>query len=376
MNKILFISIVFLTWSCSQEKSNDTDSNENELLENTLKLSDEQVQTAKISLAAPEVRSISSILRVSGIIDVPPQNMVSVSTPLGGYLKSTKLLPGMHVNKGEIIATMEDQQYIQLQQDFLTTKSKLEFAETEYNRQKELNMTKSSSDKVFQLAKMEYQNHKIELSALKEKLKIINLDAEKLSEENLSKSINIYSSIDGYVSSVNVNIGKYLNPTDVLFELVNPEDIHLNLKIYEKDVTKIKIGQKLIAYTNNQPENKYICEIILISKDVSDDRTIDVHCHFLDYDKALIPGMYMNAEIEVSAKQSLSIESDAIVSFEARNYVFIAEQQNQYTMVYIEVGNEENGFTEISDSTKFIDKSIVIQGAYTLLMSLKNKEEE
>jgi cobalt-zinc-cadmium efflux system membrane fusion protein len=136
--------------------------------------------------------------------------MVSISVPLGGYLKSTKLLPGMKVKKGEVIANIEDQQYIQLQQDYLTAKSKLSYIEKEYQRQKELNQSKASSDKVFQETETTYQGQKILVKSLSEKLRLISINPDKLDENNLSRSINLYAPIDGFVSTVNVNIGKYV----------------------------------------------------------------------------------------------------------------------------------------------------------------------
>ena len=283
----------------------------------------------------------------------------------------------MHVSKGEILATMEDQQYIQLQQDYLITKSKLNFAQQEYERQKELNQSKASSDKVFQLAESDYKNLRITLSALGEKLKLIYVNPNKLTESNLSKSINIYSPINGFVSKVNVNIGKNVNPSDVLFELINPSDIHLNLKVFEKDVTKLYIGQKLFAYSNNQPEIKHGCEIILISKDLSaEDHTAEVHCHFEDYDKTLLPGMYMNAVIEVKSNNVLTLPEEAVVNFEGKDYIFLVNNKNQYTMTEVNVGEKENNYIEILEAGKIESKKVVIKGAYTLLMKLKNISDE
>jgi cobalt-zinc-cadmium efflux system membrane fusion protein len=304
--------------------------------------------------------------------------MVSVSMPLGGFLKSTKLLPGMHVKKGEIIANMEDQQYIQLQQEYLMAKSKLAFTEQEFNRQKELNQSKASSDKVFQQTEMDFKNQKIVMSALAEKLRLININPETLNESNLSRSVNVYSSIDGFVSKVDVNIGKYVNPSDVLFELINPDDIHLNLKVFEKDLDKLAIGQKLLAFNNNTPQKKYPCEIILISRDLSADRTGEVHCHFDDYDKSLLPGMYMNAEVEINAVNALTIIEDAIVNFEGKNYVFISKDKNQFEMLEIIKGSSENNYTQINavDNKNISKTTFVVKGAYSLLMQLKNKSEE
>ena len=345
--------------------------------ENLVSITDAQLKNATIEIGKLEKRSISSILKVIGKIDVPPQNLVSVCMPLGGYLTSTKLLPGLHIAKGEIIATMEDQQYVQLQQDYLTTKTKLYYAEKEFQRQKELNQSQASSDKIFQQAESEYKTLKIILSGLAEKLKLININPNSLSEKNISKSVNIYSSIAGFVSKVNVNIGKYVNPTDVLFELINPSDFHLNLKIFEKDINKLSIGQKLITYTNNQPEKKYSCEIILISKDLSiNEHSAEVHCHFTKYDKSLLPGMYMNADINIKSENVLTLPKDAVVNFEGLEYIFVVINKNQFQMIEVKTGNSENEYIEILENENLTQNKIVTKGAYTLLMKLKNKADE
>jgi cobalt-zinc-cadmium efflux system membrane fusion protein len=260
----------------------------------------------------------------------------------------------------------------------LTAKSKLLYTENEYNRQKELNQSKASSDKVFQQTELEFKTQKISVNALSEKLRLINLNPESLTESNLSRSINVYSTIDGFVSKVNVNIGKYVNPSDVLFELINPEDIHLNLKVFEKDLEKLFIGQKLLTFNNNQPDKKYPCTIILISQDLSADRSADVHCHFEDYDKTLFPGMYMNAEVQIKLSNVFAINEDAIVNFEGKDYIFISTGVQQYNMIEVKKGSSDNSYTEVNAiDGKDISNSIVVKkGAYSLLMQLKNKSEE
>lgn len=373
---IAFTCISIFICACSSTSKHETSKTEVDVQEQIIKLNEQQIALAKIQLGSLEEKNISSTIKVNGKIDVPPQNMVSVSMPLGGYLQSTKLLPGMHISKGEIIATMEDQQYIQLQQDYLTTKSKLYYNEAEYQRQKELNESKASSDKVFQQTQMEYNAQKIALKALGEKLKLININPATLNENNISKSVHLYAPINGYVSKVDVNIGKYVNPSDILFELVNPTDIHLNLHIFEKDLDQLYIGQKLLAFSNNHPDQKHPCSIILISKDVSAERYAEVHCHFEQYDNTLLPGMYMNAIIELKNSMTKALPESAIVSFEGKQYVFIQRDKNTFEMYNVGVGARENGFIEIKNAAQLEQQKIVINGAYTLLMSLKNKSEE
>lgn len=373
---LLLVCCLLLIQSCG---NNNSIENETETpTENTVELTNAQLKNSDIQTGRLEQQEISSILKVNGVIEVPPQNMVSISVPLGGYLKSTKLLEGMHVNKGEIIAIMEDQQYIELQQDYLTAKAHFTSIEKEYLRQKDLNQIKASSDKVFETAQAEYVAQKVMINSLSEKLKLININPDNLNENTISRSINITSPINGFVTHVNMNIGKYVAPTDVLFELVNPDDIHLALTVFEKDFDKLFIGQKVIAYNNNQPNKKYNCEIILIGKDLSHERAVTVHCHFEQYDKLLIPGMYMNAEVDVASHNAYVISDEGIVRFEGKQYVFIQTENKKYLMQEVRTQNSEHGYTQISfpDSSDLSDKIFVTKGAYTLLMKMKNTGEE
>ena len=378
MKKILIISIAFAVLTSCGSKQTKTDTAEETPIENSVELTDAQLKNSEIQTGTIKQQDISSLLKVNGKIEVPPQNMVSVSVPMGGYLKSTKLLAGMHIAKGEIIATMEDQQYIQLQQDYLTAKAHFGSIEKEYLRQKDLNQSKASSDKVFEAAQTEYISQKVLLKSLSEKLKLININPDTLNENNISRSINISSPINGFVSQVKMNIGKYVTPTDVMFELVNPEDIHLALTVFEKDLDKLFIGQKILAYNNNQSGKKYNCEVILIAKDLSHERAVTVQCHFEQYDKSLIPGMYMNAEVEVSTNNAFVISNDGLVRFEGKQYVFTQSEKNKYVMMEVTTQNTENGFTQITfpDKADKTNKLFVTKGAYTLLMTMKNTDEE
>ena len=378
MTKYIIYIIAIVCFSSCGSKQSKTEPIAENTKENEVELSKAQLKNANIETSILEQKSISSLLKVNGNIEAPPQNAVSVSVPLGGYIKSTKLLPGMHISKGETIAIMEDQEYITMQQDYLTAKAKIVYTEAEYNRQSELNKSKAVSDKIYQQAKAEYASQNILVKSLSEKLKLIGINPDNLSVNNLSRSINIPSPISGYVSKVNVNIGKYVNPTDIRFELVNPSDIHLALNVFEKDIDKLFIGQTLMAYTNSNPERKYPCKIILIGKDVNQDHSIEVHCHFEQYDKILIPGMFMNAEIEIQSHTGFAIPTDAIVRFEGNQYVFAVTENNKYEMLEVSIHNNENDYTQIS-FTDNLDRSqnrFVTKGAYTLLMKMKNTEEE
>jgi membrane fusion protein, heavy metal efflux system len=376
MKKYIIVSLLFLA-SCGAPK-NEEKKTETVAEITAVKLSLEQIKNASIESGMAESRSISSIVKLNGVIEVPPQNMVSVSFPLGGYLKSTKLLPGLHVNKGEVLAVLEDAQFIQLQQDYLMAKSKLEFIEAEYNRQKELNASKASSDKVFQQAKSDVEAQRILLRSLSEKLMLISINPNTLNPNSISRSVNLYSPINGFVSKVNVNIGKYTSPTDVLFELVNPEDIHLNLMVFEKDVSKLSIGQKVMAFKNDNLAEIHEAEIILISQNLNENRAAEVHCHFEQYDKTLLPGMYMNAQVEVKSQNALAVPNDAVLRWQNEHFVFADKGNGNYELCKVKLGNSENGYQEIiaAGNVDLLTQRLVLKNAYSILMQMKNSSEE
>jgi cobalt-zinc-cadmium efflux system membrane fusion protein len=373
---IFLIASILLLVACSS-KNESEQSVEPSKEELTVILSPAQMKNVGIETGKLEQREISSILKVNGKIDLPPQNVVSISVPLGGYLKTTQLLPGMRVNKGQVIAVIQDQQYIQLQQDYLTAKAKIGYLENEFKRQRVLNESQASSDKQSQLSEVEYRSQRVLITALEAKLDLLGIGTEKISETNILRSINILSPFNGFVSKVNVNIGKYVSPTDVLFELINPLDVHLNLKVFEKSLDKLFIGQHLVAYSNNYPDKKYPCEIILIGKEISTEGNTEVHCHFEVYDKSLVPGTFMNAEIEVKSKKSISLPIDAVVRFEGKQYIYQSLGGNKFEMIQVELGESENGFIEIilPVSSNLISADFVTKGAYSLLMTMKNKED-
>jgi len=378
MKKYLFFICAALSIAaCGEHKSEEDQASKKEEVTDTssVMLSPQQLKTAAVEVGTPEETSLSGTIRLQGTIDVPPQSTVSVSFPLGGYLKRTDLLPGMHVKRGQVLGVLQDMQFIQLQQDYLSAKEHFKVATNEFKRHQELNASKATSDKIFQQSRAEMETQRINVQALAEKLELIGINPRGLTASNISKSINIFSPIDGFVAKVNVNIGKYTSPTDVLFELVNPKDIHLALNVFEKDVNQLSIGQRVLAYKNDNHETKYEAEIILISKNLDQDRMATVHCHFENFDSSLLPGMFMNAEVEVHDKKALTVNEEAIVRWQNNFYVFTEEKAGNFKMTKVTPGNHANGKEQFEAAGITSSTRLVTKNAYVLLMKMKNSGE-
>ena len=189
--------------------------------------------------------------------------------------------------------------------------------------------------------------------------------------------VSIPSPINGFVSKVNVNIGKYVQPQDVLFELINPTDLHAALTVFEKDLNKIKQGQKVEIYFVDEPDKKYEAEVILVTKNIDENRSGIIHCHFENLPGNLKPGMYINATVNLSNSIVKALPEEAVVRYENKEWVFIETGKNRFESVPVKTGKRNNGWIEIiSTSDSLINKQVVIKNAFAVLSAMKNVAED
>lgn len=412
ITSVLLLAI-FIT-SCGGNKSDSAEAKAapaeeaHEENENSVEVTASQYKAIGITLGSPEMRSLSGLLKVSGFIDVPPQNLVSVTTQMGGIVKSTPLLPGSTVSKGQVIAVLQNQDYVQLQQDYLESKSQLELADSEFKRQQALATQNVNSQKTLQQAKSQFQIIQARENALKQRLRLININPGSLSPSNIKSEINIYAPISGYVTKVNVNTGKFVNPNDVMFEIVDNSNLHVELKVFEKDADKVKPGQGVRFILANGPDTVQQQAVVkLVGKEIAADKTVTVHA-VAKGSKNFIPGTYLKAFIEAHTSQVLALPLSAVVDFQNKKYIFVAKAAGKeeghaeekgeaghkhdpkesehekeaegesfhFEILEVITGTSDGGYIQVELPKGFDAKEkIVLKGAYDLLSKLKNSEE-
>ena len=373
----IFIGSALLFASCSSSETKKIEEDTIQEDKTNLTLNEDQIRLAGIIWAKPQMRKISKSLSLNGFLEAPPQNVISIIAPLGGFIKSTPLLQGMHIHKGDLLATVEDIAYIQLQEDYLRTKEELNLASKEQERQIVLFQGEAASEKTSQTANSKVNQLLIQEKSLAEKLRLCNINPESLTPSTLNRRIEIRSTVNAFVKSVHMNMGKYVGAQDVLAELIDTDHLHVELTAYEQDVTKLKEGQRFSFNMVNSPEEKYTGHIYLVGKALGEGRSVQVHGHLDDEKNVFIPGNAVLAEVELGSDSLLSIETSAVFKLNDKPHAFLKNGKNDIKLIALDVVMESADYAAIKANNEMNeDSELVIEGIQSLKGMMFNEEEE
>ncbi|GGK33898.1 hemolysin D [Yeosuana aromativorans] len=368
---LIILSIIMM--SCNSKNKQDViEINNSETPEtNLVTITKSQFESSNMELGSISKQEFNSSVKANGMFDVPPENKATVSAYFAGYVKSISLLPGDAVKKGQVLFTLENPEYVQMQQDFLEAKSKLEYLKADYDRQQTLLADNITSKKNFLKAESEYKMTLAQYQSLKKKLGLMNINPNTLSGETITSTISVLAPISGTVTSIEASKGMFLNPSDVALTVTNTNHLHLELKIFEQDLPLVKEGQPIKIHLLNNSDSIYDGEVHLINKAVNtEDRTINIHGDLVnDKDANLFaPGMYIETDIITRSHIFDALPNEAIVNIENAFYALTKQDETTYKKVPIEVGLSSNGFTQILNSNDFNDKTeFVTKGVFNLI---------
>ncbi len=377
MKRLLLLILPILLAACGTNQSSPTEQVAPKKSSDRVSVSPDQLSVSGIEVGKIQDRSLSGGVPVSGMLDVPPQNLVNVTVPLGGFLRSTSLLQGMKVTKGQVIAVIENPEYIQLQQDYLDTKSQQSFLEKEYERQQKLAAENVNAQKTLQKSLADWESMKARNNGLRAKLRMLGIEAEHLKPEHITSTIELKASMSGYVTQVFGSVGAFVAPTQVMFTIVDSDHLHVQLTCFERDISRIRIGQKIRVTLVNETAER-TATVFLIGRDISPERTVRVRAHLDKEDKNLIPGMYVKAIIQTGSELVPSLPEEAVLNFEDKEVIFIEVANGTFKLTEVTTGIRENGFVEVilPEGLNKETTRVAVRNAYKLLSKLKSTEEE
>jgi cobalt-zinc-cadmium efflux system membrane fusion protein len=376
LNKIIPILAIVVSACSSADK--EISPNEQTQSEHIVTLTEAQKAHSKILTAKTAQRAIANYITLNGLLEAPPQNVVSFTAPLGGFVKSTPLLQGLHLHKGDVLAELEHPDFIQLQEDYLQTDDLYNLALKDMKRQEALRAGEANSEKTLQETRSKLNQLEIRKQSLKQKLGMIGIDANNLTPATMTRRVVLRSPVNAYVKTVSMNVGKYFGPQDILAELVDTEHLHVELTAYEQDIPKLKEGQKMTFALANNPKETFSAHIYLIGKSLTNERSVPVHGHLDHDDSSFIPGQSVKALIEIGSDSLFSIETSAIGSFEGKTVVFEKTGKDSYTMHEVKVlsKNDQYAAIEFMGEQPTRQAELAVDGVHTLISVLLNVEEE
>ena len=370
------IVVLLAMISCSTKNTESNQATKANASSAVLTLTGKQVFSLGIK-SSPLTKSLMGMsIFANGMIDVPPQNKSYIAVPFGGYIRDIKVLDGMRVAKGDVLLVVEHPEIIQLQQDYLEVQGNMEFLKAEMDRQKQLLDKEAGSAKNFQQAKSNWQVSQAKLAGLSIKLEMANVNVAALKNGLIQREQKIRSPFAGVVTKVNTNVGTFADPKDNLLEVIDLQHAHAELTVYEKYLKLLKLNQ-LVDLTFVDSDEKTTAKIFLIGREIGQDRTFKVHCHFDKLPKEIVPGSYLKAEINTDEMEHIVVPTEAIVNFGGKDMIYVTSDNRHFNPVEIEVISTQGDKTAIQaiNEMDFINRKYVSKGAYELLSTM-NKEEE
>ncbi|KFF75113.1 secretion protein HylD [Chryseobacterium sp. P1-3] len=401
-NTISLILIAFLITGCGKketpeekapEKTEQKEKPKEEAHETIASLTEEQMKSVGVALGSVEMKELTSTIKANGLLSVPNSNKATITSLYGGIIKTLNIQVGSVVKKGQVIATIANPEYIQLQEDYLTTSSRITYAEQEYRRQRELFDNDAGAKKNLQSADAELKTLRTKRASLLKQLQMMGINPGKVNNGNMKSGLVITSPISGTISSITAQIGSYVDISSPVATVIDNGSIHLDLQVFEKDLPKMRVGQIVHFKLTNNPETEYDARIYSIGSSFENEsKTISMHCEVTGNKAGLIDGMNITGIVSLDKSTTPAVPTEAIVEADGKYYVFVQadkkkeeqhkenEKSHPKTMNFekIEVvkGTTDMGYTAITPIGEIpADAKIVVKGAFFVNAKLVNAGE-
>lgn len=368
-NSIYLVIISLLIMSCGKKeesteksavKTEQNEKHNEEVAPTIAALTEEQMKSVGITLGSIEMKELTSTIKANGLLRVPNNNKATITSLYGGIIKTLNVQVGSFVKKGQVIASIANPEFIQLQEDYLTVNSRITFAEQEYRRQRELFDNDAGAKKNLQNADAELKTLRSRKASLQSRLQMMGINPGKVSNGNMRSGLVITAPISGTISSISAQIGSYVDVSSPVAEIIDNSSIHLDLQIFETDLPKMKVGQIVHFKLTNNPESEYDARVYSIGSSFENEsKTISVHCDVTGNKAGLIDGMNITGIVSLDKSTTAAVPNEAIVDAEGKNYIFV--QTNKKPEEHKETGEKEGKTKEHAKTINF-EKIEVVKG--------------
>lgn len=365
----------------TKEEATAQDQAQNEDHHGAVHLTQKQMEVLEMKVDKISERNMGSYVQVNGQLELPPQHEAEITAIIGSNVQDIKVIEGQKVKKGQVLAYLAHPDLIQLQSDYITTWNEFQYLKSEYERQEKLYKEKVGSGKEFQKIKSEYMSKEGMVKGMEAKLSMLGISKQSLRENKITRNIAVRSPINGFVRLVHVKLGQFVNPATPMFEIINVEHVHAALMVFERDVYKVKEGQKVHFTVESLPGKELTAEIYAVGRNFETElKAVHLHADLDNKEGVLIPGMYVQGRIYVEDAKVFSLPEDAVVREGDQYFVFTVHKHGEeweFRQVEVGIGVKDNGWVEIKPMKSFeAGTQFALNNAYKLLAEMQKSEAE
>ncbi|MDT7830037.1 efflux RND transporter periplasmic adaptor subunit [Pricia sp. S334] len=368
-----FVLMAFLTvLGCGNGNTENAETQSEKIPDGRIKVTQAQFDQTGMVLGTLEEREFPFIVKATGMIDVPPENRSVVSATMGGYIKTLPLLIGDAVEKGQVLLSIENPEFVTLQQEYMEVSGQLDYLKSEYGRQKTLYDENITSQKSYLKAESDYKMARAKHDGLRKQLTLVNISPGEVEAGNVTTTTTLYAPISGSVTQVNVSRGSYVAPATPILEIIDNEHIHLELSVFEKDIMKIKKGQDIAFKIPEASSDTFEAEVYLVGTSIGEGRTIKVHGHLKDEEgENFLTGMFVESNIVSAATTARGLPSESIVGADNKDYVLVLDEELNgdyyFKPVGVKVKKSHAGFTALDNENEFgASDQFLVRGAFDI----------
>lgn len=318
-------------------------------------LSAAQIKAVGIVFGGIEEKELTATIKANGLLSVPNNNKANATALYGGVVKTLNVQLGDQVRKGQVIATITNPQFVQLQEEYVSLASKITLAEQEMARQQELNEGNAGARKNLQAATADFNSLRARKASLQQQIQLMGINPNSVNLSNMRTSLAVTSPIKGTVSNVFAKIGSYVDVSSPVIEIVDNSLLHLDLQVFEKDLPLVKVGQLINFQLTNNPDKTYTAKVFTIGSSFENDsKTIAVHSTVVGSKVGLIDGMNITGMIGVNNVRTPAVPNDAIVEADGKYYIFVETDKKPEEH---EEGHDDHGHAHDEGEAKHAHKN-------------------
>jgi cobalt-zinc-cadmium efflux system membrane fusion protein len=371
--QLLPVLVLFAACGGNKDAAGTGDEHGHEHGEGTVvELSAEQVKAIGLTTGPLEHRNLTSTLKANGRLALPPQNEAQVSVVIGGTVSRIAVREGEHVQRGAALVEVASPEFLQLQQDFLEADAELGMRRADLARQRALRGDSINAVRTVQEAEAAFKSAEARRAGMAEKLRLLGVDPSTLTAAGIRGSFTLRAPITGNLHHISVTMGQYVQPGQPVLSITDNSALHIDLTVFEQDISKVHTGQKVTFSIANDPHGTHDAEIFGVNQAFEQgQQAIVVHARMDNTEDRLLPGMFIDARIHVSEDSTLCVPSPAIVSNGDDHYIYVEQEPRHFRQVQVATGTTDQGYTAIRPLEALPpDAKVVLQGAYSLLSEL------